>query len=82
LTLSAAQRDTLRDLLRKKHGAAVGWISIALARGLTDLGLAEREPSGWRITAAGEAMLERQADAAETSVAVLQFPPCAPPDAS
>jgi hypothetical protein len=58
LKLSPEQLATLRDLRRKKAGETVGWISIALARSLTDLDLAEREPSGWRITAAGEAVLD------------------------
>jgi len=78
LTLSPAQLATLSDLHRKKTGETVGWISIALARSLTDLGLAEREPSGWRITAAGEALLDGKPAVAENGVVVVPFPPAAP----
>jgi hypothetical protein len=77
LPLSHEQLDTLRDLRRKKRGADVGWISIPVTRGLTELGLAAREPSGWRITPAGEARLERSGAMARTSSTVLPFP--APP---
>jgi hypothetical protein len=60
LTLSDSQLAALRNLSRKKAGAIVGWIDIAEARGLTDLGLAVRTGGGWRITPAGEETLMRE----------------------
>lgn len=50
----------LKNLARKKAGEAVDWINIADARGLTDLGLAERNGGGWVITADGVAALANQ----------------------
>jgi hypothetical protein len=60
LTLTDGQLVALRNLSRKKAGAVVGWIDIAEARGLTDLGLAARTGGGWRITPAGEDTLMRE----------------------
>jgi len=57
LKLTDAQFDALRNLARKKAGEVVGWIDIGEARGLTDLGFAERNRSGWQITDAGVLML-------------------------
>ena len=54
MTLSEGQLEALRNLSRKKAGATVGWIAIAEARALTELGFASRNPSGWEITDAGE----------------------------
>ncbi len=69
--LSPAQLEALSNLARKKAGDAVGWVAIAEARELTDLGFAARTRSGWEITEAGEAELrEHEADRPE-----------APPDA-
>ncbi len=74
-TLTDGQLDALRNLSRKKAGAIVGWIAIADARGLTDLGLAARNQSGWQITAEGEAVLDRLGPAkAEATGAPLRFP--------
>jgi len=70
------QLDVLHDLQRKLRGAKIGWTPITLAQGLTDLGLARREPSGWRITGAGEAILagmEPHLD--ESTFTVLPFSP-------
>jgi hypothetical protein len=77
MTLSPAQLETLRNLSRKKAGGAVGWVAIAEARALTDLGLAERNRSGWQITDEGEALLERAgpANRAEGSSDPLPFQP-------
>jgi len=61
--LSPAQFDALSNLARKKAGDDVGWVAIAQARELTDLGLAVRTRSGWEITDAGEAALSEHADA-------------------
>ena len=60
MKLSDSQLDALRNLSRKKAGADVGWIAIAEARGLTDLGFAIRSASGWEITAAGAARLDQE----------------------
>lgn len=57
MALSPEQVTALRNLARKKQGHDVDWINIADARGLTELGLAERGRTGWIITAAGEAEL-------------------------
>ena len=51
--LTADQRAALHNLSRKKAGDEVNWITIADARSLTDLGLAERNASGWQITEKG-----------------------------
>jgi len=59
--LSPAQFDALSNLARKKAGDEVGWVAIAQARELTDLGLALRTRSGWEITDAGEAALSGHA---------------------
>jgi hypothetical protein len=75
--LSQSQLDALRNLSRKKAGVDVGWIAIAAARALTDLGLAARERSGWQITTAGEVLLDKldkQGDAPATPAQFLQFP--------
>jgi hypothetical protein len=55
--LTTGQLDALRNLSRKKAGLEVGWIVIADALGLTDLGFAARNRSGWQITAAGASLL-------------------------
>jgi len=57
LRLTASQLDALRNLGRKRAGLQVGWIVIADALGLTDLGFAARNRSGWQITAAGASLL-------------------------
>jgi len=75
--LSPSQLDALRNLSRKKAGADVGWIAIAAARALTDLGLAARERSGWQITTDGETLLDKldkQDDEPRSPVQYLQFP--------
>jgi hypothetical protein len=58
--LTAGQLETLQILARKKAGEAVGYVKIADARALTDLGLAQRSREGWDITAAGAALLARR----------------------
>jgi hypothetical protein len=57
MLLSEGQRTALNNLARKQAGQEVDWISIADARALTDLGLAERTRAGWTITPAGQAAL-------------------------
>jgi hypothetical protein len=65
LSLTDSQFDALRNLSRKKAGLEVGWIVIAAARALTELGLAVRNRSGWQITAAGaSALAHREAGGA------------------
>jgi len=51
--LSPGQVVALRNLARKQAGEAVNWINIADARALTELGFADRNSEGWRITTAG-----------------------------
>ena len=60
MRLTAGQLDALRNLASKKAGLRVGWIVIADALGLTNLGFAERNRSGWQITAAGASLLAHQ----------------------
>jgi hypothetical protein len=55
--LTDGQRNALHELVRKKSGAEVGFINIADARTLTDLGLARRAHSGWEITPEGAALV-------------------------
>jgi hypothetical protein len=57
MNLSVRLRAALQNLADKRAGKIVGWINIADARALTDLGLAERSPEGWNITAAGVSAL-------------------------
>ena len=59
VSLSEGQLTALRNLSLKKAGGEVDWISISDARALTEFGLAERNRSGWQITAEGEAFLAR-----------------------
>ncbi len=56
--LSAGQHVALRNLAAKLAGEEVGWINIADARALSELGLAERNREGWRITDEGKAALQ------------------------
>ena len=60
MSLSDGELAALSNLHRKKAGEAVDWISIADARALTEVGLAERTRGGWQITAAGESALKSQ----------------------
>jgi hypothetical protein len=71
--LNPGQRTALRNLAMKKAGKDVDWITIADARALTELGLAERNQSGWRITTKGEEVLS-EADAHAPSATVLPGP--------
>ena len=73
MTLTAGQLDALDNLSRKKAGLEVGWIVIADALGLTDLGFAARNRSGWQITAAGASLLAgRSRPAIASPVATLR----------
>jgi hypothetical protein len=73
MKLSDSQLDALRNLSRKKAGAEVGWIAIAEARDLTELGFAARKASGWEITAAGAARLEQEHPSREAIGKVVEF---------
>ncbi|MDB5480636.1 MAG: hypothetical protein JWO83_1689 [Caulobacteraceae bacterium] len=55
--LTEGQLNALNELARKKSGEAIGFLTIADARTLTDLGLARRAHSGWEITPAGLALI-------------------------
>ena len=68
MALSARLVAALENLADKKAGKDVGWINIADARALTDLGLAARSREGWDITPAGAAALAaRDVGAADQS---------------
>jgi hypothetical protein len=60
MSLSQDQLKALGNLARKKAGEDVDWVNIAAARALTELGLAERDHVGWKITDAGAEMLKDQ----------------------
>jgi hypothetical protein len=60
MALSEDQLRALGNLSRKKAGEEVDWVNIAAARALTELGLAERDHVGWKITDAGETALRDQ----------------------
>ena len=61
MALSAGQFQALGNLARKQAGEDVDWINISDARALTELGLAERNREGWKITPEGAALLAEQA---------------------
>ena len=77
MTLTPERLEALRNLSQKKSGLIVGWIDIAEARALTELGFAERASSGWRITPDGEAALALEApvDAADHEVTSMRPKP-------
>lgn len=53
MALSAGELAALKNLADKYAGKPVGWISIADARAVANLGLAARSGGGWMITIAG-----------------------------
>lgn len=53
MTLSEGQLTALKNLARKQAGDDVDWINISDARALTDLGFAQRDRVGWKITPEG-----------------------------
>ncbi|WP_421738470.1 hypothetical protein [Caulobacter sp.] len=57
MALAEGQRTALKNLARKHAGEDVDWINIADARALTDLGYAQRDRVGWKITPEGIAAL-------------------------
>jgi hypothetical protein len=61
MALSAGQFLALSNLQRKQAGEDVDWINISDARALTELGLAERNRDGWKITEEGAALLAKGA---------------------
>ena len=81
MTLSDSQLEALRNLSRKNAGEAVGWISIAEAQHLTELGFAVRGRGGWLITPAGEAMLAqgKTEGEPEDNVVAMRFAPTPTP---
>ena len=58
MLLTEDQLTALQNLAAKAEGKPVDWINIAAARRLTELGLAERNGEGWRITPAGNEALQ------------------------
>ncbi|WP_419255061.1 hypothetical protein ACN2C6_06310 [Caulobacter sp. ErkDOM-YI] len=53
MALSEGQMLALKNLARKQAGDDVDWINISDARALTDLGYAQRDRVGWKITPEG-----------------------------
>ena len=56
-SLSPGELQALRNLAEKQGGASTGFINIADAQRLTELGLATRSRQGWDITGDGAALL-------------------------
>ena len=50
MTISEKELAALHNLADKQAGKDVDWINIAIARSLTELGLARRNRGGWEIT--------------------------------
>jgi hypothetical protein len=78
MALSADQLQALGNLNRKKAGEEVDWVNIAAARALTDLGFAERDLTGWKITDDGVAALQEQASNSEPAESTSSVEPFAP----
>ncbi|WP_419317376.1 hypothetical protein ACN2C7_12940 [Caulobacter sp. ErkDOM-E] len=57
MALSEGQMLALKNLARKQAGDDVDWINISDARALTDLGYAQRDRVGWKITPEGQEAL-------------------------
>ncbi len=79
-----SQLDALRNLSHKHDGQAVGFINIADARALTDMGLAVRSQQGWIITQEGSAVLvassgTKLATDADKEPDLLKWRPASPP---
>ena len=55
--MTDGQIAALRNLAHKQAGQDVGWINIADAGALADMGFAERSRQGWTLTPAGRAAL-------------------------
>ena len=73
MRLTPGQLGALLNLAHKKAGLQVGWIVIADALGLADLGFAARNRSGWQITPAGAALLaDQEFPTASASIASLR----------
>ena len=75
MDLTDAQLDALSNLARKKAGQVVGWIGIAEARALTDLGFAARNRSGWEITEAGANALAERGERVQEDAAITPLRP-------
>jgi hypothetical protein len=59
--LTEGQLAALQNLARKGAGQPVGFVNIADARVLTELGLATRSREGWDITSLGSSLLAKRA---------------------
>lgn len=59
--LTPGELAALRNLARKGAGESVGFVNIADARRLTELGFATRSREGWDITALGSSVLAKLA---------------------
>ena len=78
MALSEEHLRALGNLNRKKAGEEVDWVNIAAARALTELGFAERDLTGWKITDAGVAALQGQASEATATESENTVEPFAP----
>jgi hypothetical protein len=58
--LSDVELQTLQALAQKGAGRDIGFVNIASARTLVDLGLASRSHEGWDITPRGSSELARR----------------------
>lgn len=73
MTISDKELAALHNLADKRAGKDVDWINIAVARALTELGLARRNRGGWEITSEGLALVK--AEAPDLSVVAAIGPP-------
>jgi hypothetical protein len=55
--LDEGRLRALQNLSKRQQGHDVGFINIADARALTELGFALRTPQGWQITESGAGVL-------------------------
>ncbi len=55
--LDEGRLRALQNLSKRQQGQDVGFINIADARALTELGFAFRTPQGWQITESGAGVL-------------------------
>ncbi|TAJ72710.1 MAG: hypothetical protein EPO51_08025 [Phenylobacterium sp.] len=58
--LTEVELRTLQALAQKNAGQDVGFVNIAAARTLVDLGMASRSHEGWDITPRGSSELARR----------------------
>ena len=74
MDLTLDQRRALENLARKSKGEDVGWINIANAQALVQMGLCDRDRQGWRVNPCGLAWLLEHGGAASPPVAFQVIP--------